>query len=157
MILPYHWSLIICRCLFFFFHLPGVEIQCIGHFKLLFSLLSLNGCPKLQMLAVEVCNLKLVICCYQAVYSSVRPSTESVFVGLVHPFIVSLPPPPTFTFTAIHFHFYPFPFFRPYRWWLQTRSAWMTSRHLTSWSTYYWPCTHYQQVFIWLFFCRLEK
>ena len=33
----------------------GVEIQCIGHFKLLFSLLSLNGCPKLQMLAVEVC------------------------------------------------------------------------------------------------------
>ena len=34
--------------------IAGVEIQCIGHFKLLFSLLSLNGCPKLQMLAVEV-------------------------------------------------------------------------------------------------------
>lgn len=33
---------------------PGVEIQCIGHFKLLFSLLRLENCAKLQQSALEV-------------------------------------------------------------------------------------------------------
>ncbi|CAG2229949.1 DNAJC13 [Mytilus edulis] len=35
---------------------PGVEIQCIGHFKLLFSLLRLDDCAKLQQCALEVVN-----------------------------------------------------------------------------------------------------
>lgn len=34
----------------------GVEIQCIGHFKLLFSLLRLDDCAKLQQYALEVVN-----------------------------------------------------------------------------------------------------
>lgn len=32
----------------------GVEIQCIGHFKLLFCLLRLDDCAKLQQYALEV-------------------------------------------------------------------------------------------------------
>ncbi|XP_013794496.1 LOW QUALITY PROTEIN: dnaJ homolog subfamily C member 13-like [Limulus polyphemus] len=32
----------------------GVEIQCIGHFKLLFSLLRLDGCAQVQALAIDV-------------------------------------------------------------------------------------------------------
>ncbi|XP_064598102.1 dnaJ homolog subfamily C member 13-like isoform X2 [Liolophura sinensis] len=36
--------------------LMGVEIQCIGHFKLLFSLLRLDNCAKLQQYALEVIN-----------------------------------------------------------------------------------------------------
>ncbi|KAK6166630.1 hypothetical protein SNE40_023278 [Patella caerulea] len=35
---------------------PGVEIQCIGHFKLLFALLCLEDCAKLQQFALEVVN-----------------------------------------------------------------------------------------------------
>ena len=30
-------------------HNRGVDIQCIGHFKLLFSLLRLGRCPKIQV------------------------------------------------------------------------------------------------------------
>ena len=33
----------------------GVEVYCIGHFKLLFSLLRLQGASKLQMCALKVC------------------------------------------------------------------------------------------------------
>lgn len=33
---------------------PGVEIQCIGHFKLVFSLLRLEGCNVIQQLVLEV-------------------------------------------------------------------------------------------------------
>lgn len=33
---------------------PGVEMQCIGHFKLLFSLLRLDNCTKVQALAIDV-------------------------------------------------------------------------------------------------------
>ncbi|KAF8773592.1 DnaJ subfamily C member 13 like protein [Argiope bruennichi] len=33
---------------------PGVEMQCIGHFKLLFSLLRLDDCPRVQALAIDV-------------------------------------------------------------------------------------------------------
>eukprot|EP00794_Sanderia_malayensis_P017835 gene17835-19618_t len=33
---------------------PGVEVRCLGHFKLLFSLLRLTGANKLQQLALEV-------------------------------------------------------------------------------------------------------
>lgn len=33
---------------------PGVEIQCVGHFKLLFSLLRVQGAVKLQTLALQV-------------------------------------------------------------------------------------------------------
>ena len=33
---------------------PGTEIQCIGHFKLLFSLLRVQGANKLQILALRV-------------------------------------------------------------------------------------------------------
>lgn len=36
------------------FHSKGVEIQCIGHFKLLFCLLRLDDCAKLQQYALEV-------------------------------------------------------------------------------------------------------
>ncbi|ELU18389.1 hypothetical protein CAPTEDRAFT_227625 [Capitella teleta] len=35
-------------------HENGVEIQCIGHFKLLFSLLGVDGCPVLKQRALEV-------------------------------------------------------------------------------------------------------
>lgn len=34
---------------------PGVEVQCVGHFKLLFSLLRLQGANKVQMSALKVC------------------------------------------------------------------------------------------------------
>ena len=34
--------------------ISGVEIQCIGHFKLLFSLLRCEGCAKVQEIALEV-------------------------------------------------------------------------------------------------------
>ena len=34
--------------------ISGVEIQCIGHFKLLFSLLRCEGCAKVQEFALEV-------------------------------------------------------------------------------------------------------
>ncbi|XP_042910016.2 dnaJ homolog subfamily C member 13 isoform X1 [Parasteatoda tepidariorum] len=33
---------------------PGVEMQCIGHFKLLFSLLRLDNCSSVQALAIDV-------------------------------------------------------------------------------------------------------
>ena len=32
----------------------GVEVQCIGHFKLLFSLLKVQGATKVQILALKV-------------------------------------------------------------------------------------------------------
>ena len=32
----------------------GVEIQCIGHFKLMFSLLRVDGCASVQQFALEV-------------------------------------------------------------------------------------------------------
>lgn len=35
----------------------GVEIQCIGHFRLLFSLLRLNGCDRVQQFTLEVRNI----------------------------------------------------------------------------------------------------
>ncbi|XP_025080789.1 dnaJ homolog subfamily C member 13-like isoform X2 [Pomacea canaliculata] len=35
---------------------PGVEIQCIGHFKLLFSLLRLENCANMQQFTLEVLN-----------------------------------------------------------------------------------------------------
>jgi hypothetical protein len=35
-------------------HNRGVDIQCIGHFKLLFSLLRLRRCPKIQEMALQV-------------------------------------------------------------------------------------------------------
>ena len=34
--------------------IAGVEIQCIGHFKLLFSLLRVESCPSVQQRALEV-------------------------------------------------------------------------------------------------------
>lgn len=34
-------------------HNRGVDIQCIGHFKLLFSLLRLRRCPKIQEMALH--------------------------------------------------------------------------------------------------------
>ena len=34
--------------------ISGVEIQCIGHFKLLFCLLRLDDCAKLQQFALDV-------------------------------------------------------------------------------------------------------
>lgn len=39
---------------FFNFFFLGVEMQCIGHFKLLFSLLRLDNCTKVQALAIDV-------------------------------------------------------------------------------------------------------
>ena len=38
---------------------PGVEMQCIGHFKLLFSLLKVQGASMVQNLALKVRNLVL--------------------------------------------------------------------------------------------------
>ena len=35
-------------------HNRGVDIQCIGHFKLLYSLLRLGRCPKIQEMALHV-------------------------------------------------------------------------------------------------------
>lgn len=43
---------------FTYFFLLGVEMQCIGHFKLLFSLLRLDNCTKVQALAIDV-NISL--------------------------------------------------------------------------------------------------
>ena len=40
---------------------PGVEAQCIGHFKLLFSLLRIQGASQLQMLALQVRQATLVL------------------------------------------------------------------------------------------------
>ena len=37
-------------------HNKGVDIQCIGHFKLLFFLLRLSSCPKVQEMALSVLN-----------------------------------------------------------------------------------------------------
>ena len=39
----------------------GVELQCIGHFKLLFSLLRVDGRPRMQQHALEV-SMLLEIC-----------------------------------------------------------------------------------------------
>ena len=36
---------------------PAVEIQCIGHFRLLFSLLKFDGAAKLQQSALEVISV----------------------------------------------------------------------------------------------------
>ena len=38
--------------------ISGVEIQCIGHFKLLFCLLRLDDCAKLQQFALDVSNIE---------------------------------------------------------------------------------------------------
>uniref|UniRef100_A0A6I8R119 DnaJ heat shock protein family (Hsp40) member C13 n=1 Tax=Xenopus tropicalis TaxID=8364 RepID=A0A6I8R119_XENTR len=38
-------------------HNPGSETECIGHFKLLFSLLRVHGAGKVQQLALEVVNI----------------------------------------------------------------------------------------------------
>lgn len=35
---------------------PGVEIQCIGYFKLLFSMMVIDGCPRVQQCTLEVIN-----------------------------------------------------------------------------------------------------
>ena len=40
----------------------GTEIQCIGHFKLLFSLLRVQGAAKLQMLALQVSVVCVCVC-----------------------------------------------------------------------------------------------
>ena len=37
-------------------HNKGVDIQCIGHFKLLFFLLRLSSCPRVQEMALSVLN-----------------------------------------------------------------------------------------------------
>ena len=45
---------------------PGVEIQCVGHFKLLFSLLQLQGANKLQICALQVRDslpVMSILCC----------------------------------------------------------------------------------------------
>ena len=42
----------------------GTEIQCVGHFKLLFSLLRVQGAAKLQMLALQVC-VHVCVCSYK--------------------------------------------------------------------------------------------
>jgi DnaJ family protein C protein 13 len=38
----------------FFSIISGTDIQCIGHFRLLFSLLRLESCPKMQGMALLV-------------------------------------------------------------------------------------------------------
>lgn len=43
---------------------PGVEIQCMGHFKLLFSLLGVLGANKVQMCALQVWNEGMSVCIY---------------------------------------------------------------------------------------------
>ena len=39
----------------------GVEVQCIGHFKLLFSLLKVQGASKLQILGLKVSTAQVVL------------------------------------------------------------------------------------------------
>lgn len=39
----------------------GVEVQCIGHFKLLFSLLKIQGATKLQILGLKVVTDSLIV------------------------------------------------------------------------------------------------
>ena len=45
----------------------GVETQCIGQFKLLFSLLAIQGANNVQRLALEVC-VCVSVCVYICVY-----------------------------------------------------------------------------------------
>lgn len=52
------WLVFLNYCYWIFF--SGVEMQCIGHFKLLFSLLRLDNCAKVQALAIDV-NISLYI------------------------------------------------------------------------------------------------
>lgn len=64
---------------------PGVEIQCIGHFKLLFSLLTVEGCPKVQQHALEV------ISCVTANQECVNDIAASEVIAYLLLIIQSLP------------------------------------------------------------------
>ena len=59
--MKFYWNTLPNSCIFVLLHIDifsfcslGVEVRCIGHFKLLFSLLRLTGAEKLQKLALEV-------------------------------------------------------------------------------------------------------
>lgn len=63
---------------------PGVEIQCIGHFKLLFSLLRCEGCENLQRLALEV------MCCVAGCQECVADIAASNVVSYLLMTLISL-------------------------------------------------------------------
>lgn len=50
----------------------GVEVQCMGHFKLLFSLLRMQGANKLQMCALQVNNIIYTCTCNYPMYTHVH-------------------------------------------------------------------------------------
>ncbi|KAI0215551.1 DnaJ-like subfamily C member 13 [Lamellibrachia satsuma] len=64
---------------------PGVEIQCIGHFKLLFSLLRVDGCARIQLHALEVISS---VTCNQECVNDIAASNVLAFLLLL---IYSLP------------------------------------------------------------------
>ncbi|XP_074640124.1 dnaJ homolog subfamily C member 13-like isoform X2 [Tubulanus polymorphus] len=58
----------------------GVEIQCIGHFKLLFSLLRLTGCNKIQQYSLEVLSS---VTCNQECVNDIAASEVLAYLLLV--------------------------------------------------------------------------
>ena len=70
-------------------HNKGVDIQCIGHFKLIFFLLRLESCPRIQEMSLQVLNNvtgnveciddiaanNVLVNLFQPLYSSLMPST----------------------------------------------------------------------------------
>uniref|UniRef100_A0A3B4AKL4 Uncharacterized protein n=1 Tax=Periophthalmus magnuspinnatus TaxID=409849 RepID=A0A3B4AKL4_9GOBI len=63
---------------------PGSETECIGHFKLLFSLLRVHGAGRVQQLVLEVCLwlIELVLSCLGCKYIScvVQPSIAATLI-----------------------------------------------------------------------------
>jgi len=64
----------------------GVEMQCIGHFKLLFSLLRVDGRSKVQQHALEVLALSdsLSVCLYLSVCLLICLVSLCIFCVHVH-------------------------------------------------------------------------
>ncbi|ESO09053.1 hypothetical protein HELRODRAFT_156562 [Helobdella robusta] len=75
---------------------PGVEMQCIGHFKLLFALLRVDGYPKVQQHALEVISL---VTANQDCVNDISASQVMSYLLLV---IMSLPQHNCLTLQVMH-------------------------------------------------------
>lgn len=72
---------------------PGVEIQCMGHFKLLFSLLGVLGANKVQMCALQVWNEGMrneCVCLYFILCVCFRLYQQSLVIRAVFLILVTL-------------------------------------------------------------------
>uniref|UniRef100_A0A674K734 DnaJ homolog subfamily C member 13 n=1 Tax=Terrapene triunguis TaxID=2587831 RepID=A0A674K734_9SAUR len=63
-------------------HNPGSECECIGHFKLIFSLLRVHGAGQVQQLALEVVNI--VTCNQECVNNIAEAMILSNLLALLH-------------------------------------------------------------------------